>query len=87
MENKEVGQVYIGIALKEDIEVFSLKLIGNRQEIRNECINFAINKLFEKINYMLDDKTAKIMTDNASKLVINGVEDKIYKCISKVFKK
>ena len=49
MENKEVGQVFIGIAIKDEIEVFSLKLSGNRQEIRKECINFAINTLFEKI--------------------------------------
>ena len=40
MENKEVGQVFIGIAIKDDIEVFSLKLSGNRQEIFFYCHKF-----------------------------------------------
>ena len=49
MENKKVGQVYIGIAIDRDIKVYELYFNGDRQEIRNQCINFAINKLFEKI--------------------------------------
>ena len=49
MENKKVGQVYIGIVFDRDINVYELYFNGDRQEIRDQCINFAINKLFEKI--------------------------------------
>lgn len=43
--------------------------------------------LFEKINYMLDDRNIKLMSDNASKLVINGVDNNIYKCIKDTLNK
>lgn len=49
MENKPVGLVYIGIAIKEKTFVYELHLSGNRNSIRNQCVNFGINKLIELI--------------------------------------
>lgn len=50
MENKNVGQVYIGIIVNDDTEVLELNLTGDRENIRKECVNIAFRKLFEKIN-------------------------------------
>lgn len=50
MENKEVGKVFIGIIVKEEVEVLELNLSGNRDEIRKECVEIALNKIFEIIN-------------------------------------
>lgn len=72
----------------ENHQLYNAKVLANAHAgIIIEQKNLTVNKLFEKINYMLDDKITKIMTDNASKLAINGVEDKIYKCILNVLKK
>ena len=43
--------------------------------------------LYNKIEYMLDEKIINMMSENSSKLVLNGVNNKIYKCISDVIKK
>ena len=43
--------------------------------------------LYNKIIYMLDEKIINMMSENSSKLVLNGVDNKIYKCISEVIKK
>ena len=50
MENKKVGTVFIGLLVKEEIEIVELNLIGDRNFIRNECVNLAFNKIFEKIS-------------------------------------
>ena len=49
MENKPVGEVYIGFKIKDSIKVFKLQLDGDRQKIREQCVNFAISKLLEEI--------------------------------------
>ena len=43
--------------------------------------------LYNKIIYMLDEKIINMMSENSSKLDLNGVDNKIYKCISEVIKK
>ena len=50
MENKEVGKVFIGIIVNDDTEIYEYNLTGNRNEIRSQCVEIAINKIFEKIN-------------------------------------
>jgi PncC family amidohydrolase len=50
MENKKVGTVFIGLLVKEEIEIVELNLLGDRNFIRNECVNIAFNKIFEKIS-------------------------------------
>ena len=50
MENKKVGTVFIGLLVKEEIEIVELNLVGDRNFIRNECVNIAFNKIFEKIS-------------------------------------
>ena len=50
MENKEVGKVYIGLAIKEDIEVYEFNFFGNRDLIREKCVKTAFEKIFEKIS-------------------------------------
>lgn len=50
MENKEAGLVYIGLAFRSDIEVYELKFKGTRNLIRKKCVDFAFNKILEKIN-------------------------------------
>ena len=42
--------------------------------------------LFKKIKNMINERNLKMMSDNALKLVTNGVEDKIYKCIKEAIK-
>ncbi len=49
MEGKPVGEVYIGLASKEDVEVYPLQLKGSRSEIQSEAINIALKLLLEKI--------------------------------------
>lgn len=48
MENKPVGEVYIGIYFKKDISVYQLNLKGSRQEIVDQAIDFAVKKLIDK---------------------------------------
>lgn len=72
----------------ENHQLYNAKVISNAHAgIIIEQKDLTDTKLFEKIKYMLDDKIIKIMSDNASKLVINGVDNKIYKCISDTLKK
>ena len=48
MENKPVGQIYIGIAYEDKCQVFAYQLDGTREEIKNKAINIAF-ELLEKI--------------------------------------
>ena len=48
MENKPVGEVYIGINFKDDISVYKLNLKGNRSEIVKQAMDFAVRKLIAK---------------------------------------
>lgn len=49
MEEKPVGEVYIGINIKNDISIYKLNLEGSRKEIVDKAIAFVIKKLIEKL--------------------------------------
>ena len=49
MEGKPVGDIHIGIASQAIAEVYSLNIEGTRREIQEKAVEFAINKLLEKI--------------------------------------
>lgn len=48
MENKPVGEVYIGINFKDDISVYKLNLKGSRSEIVKQAMDFVVRKLIAK---------------------------------------
>lgn len=48
-EGKPVGLVYIGISIRNKTEVFEFHFKGNREEIRNQCIEEGINKLINAL--------------------------------------
>lgn len=50
MEDKPVGQIYIGIASKNEIEVYSYILKGNRRDIQKEGVINALEILKKKIS-------------------------------------
>ena len=45
MEEKPVGEVYIGLATGIRVEVYGLKLKGTREEIQKQAVDFAIKQL------------------------------------------
>ena len=47
MEGKPVGEVHIGIATKESAQIYSLLLKGNRNEIQEQAVEFALEKLLK----------------------------------------
>ncbi|MGI6644832.1 MAG: CinA family protein [Bacilli bacterium] len=51
LDNKEVGEVYIGLSYKENTIVTHLNLKGSRNEIREECVE----KGWELLNKVLKD--------------------------------
>lgn len=72
----------------ENHQLYNAKVLADAHAgIIIEQKNLTDKLLFEKVGYMLDDKIIKMMSDNASKLVINGVDNKIYKCIADTLKK
>lgn len=48
-ENKPVGLVYIGISYLDKIDIFELNLKGDRKSIKNQCISYAIDKIYDII--------------------------------------
>lgn len=48
-EDKPVGLVYVALAIKEKIYSYRLSLDGDRAMIREQCVNFAIRTLSEKL--------------------------------------
>lgn len=48
MEGKKVGEIYIGIAFADTVQVFAYQLDGSREEIKNKAIEIAFDML-EKI--------------------------------------
>lgn len=48
-ENKPVGLVYIGISYLDKTEVFEINLTGDRISIKNQCISYALNKIYDII--------------------------------------
>lgn len=49
MEGKPVGEVHIGIASHDGVQVFSHRLAGNRAEIQQKCVELALQRLKIKI--------------------------------------
>ena len=47
MENKKVGEIYIGVAAPEKVEVFPFILNGNRTEIQAQAVELGI-KILQK---------------------------------------
>ena len=51
-ELKPVGTVWFGVALKKTnkkSQAFMIKFSGNRNDIRNSAVNFALNKILQNI--------------------------------------
>ena len=51
-ELKPVGTVWFGTALKKTnkkSQAFMIKFSGNRNDIRNSAVNFALNKILQNI--------------------------------------
>lgn len=48
-ENKPVGLVYIGISYLDKTDVYELNLTGDRISIKNQCISYALNKIYDII--------------------------------------
>ena len=49
MEGKPVGEVYIGVASKDEVKVFPYNLEGNRNKIQEDAVNLAYTLLEEAI--------------------------------------
>ena len=49
MEGKQVGEIYIGVAFYDKVQVFSYHLNGSREEIQKEAINIAYEILEKKL--------------------------------------
>jgi len=45
LEGKPVGLVYIGICILEKTYVYKNIFVGDREEIRNQCISFGVDQL------------------------------------------
>ena len=72
----------------ENHQFYNAKVLANSHAgIIIEQKDLTLKLLYDKINYMINDKNLKMMSDNALKLVTNGVEEKIYKCIKDAVKK
>lgn len=41
MENKKVGQIYIGLATRDKVEVFPFNLNGSREEIQQKAVELS----------------------------------------------
>lgn len=46
----EVGLVFVGIYINEKVYVFRYNFSGNRNEIRNETVKYALNELYNKLD-------------------------------------
>lgn len=72
----------------ENHQLYNAKVLSNAHAgIIIEQKDLTYDLLFDKIKYMLDDKILNLMQKNSSKLLINGVDNNIYKCITNVVKK
>ncbi len=50
MEDKPVGEIHIGVAFYDSVQVFSYVLDGDRESIQNKAINIAFDLLEEIIS-------------------------------------
>ena len=48
-ENKPVGLVYIGISYLNKCDIYELNFKGDRISIKNQCISYALNKIYDII--------------------------------------
>lgn len=49
LDNKKVGEVYMGIAFDDKINVFRHIFTGDRNEIRNSAVQFACEKILQML--------------------------------------
>ncbi len=49
--DKPVGTVYIGIETPDTSTVYHNVFDGNRENVQRQSVEFAVNKLFEKLNF------------------------------------
>lgn len=49
LDNKKVGEVYMGIAFNDKIDVFHHIFTGDRNEIRNCAVQFACEKILQML--------------------------------------
>ncbi len=49
MEDKKVGEIYIGVAFYDKVQVFSYQLEGSREDIQKEAIKIAYEILEKKL--------------------------------------
>ena len=49
MEDKKVGEIYIGVAFYDKVQVFSYQLEGSREDIQKEAIKIAYDILEKKL--------------------------------------
>lgn len=52
LDKLPIGKIYVGIVIKNDIEVMELQLSGSRNEIRNEVVDITIDKLNKMLGYL-----------------------------------
>lgn len=45
LENKPVGEIYIGVSTKESVQVYCLNIKGDRKYIQSEAVKIALNEL------------------------------------------
>ena len=50
MENKKVGEIYIGVAFLDEVEVYQFVLKGSREDIQKQGVNNALAILAKKIS-------------------------------------
>ncbi len=50
-EGKDIGLVYVGLIIKNNLYVYKLNLTGTREVIREKVVDFAFKTIYEKINY------------------------------------
>ena len=55
MEDKPVGLCFVGLKIKEKLNVYMLHLQGNRDEIKNQAIDFGEKLILEKIKEMEEE--------------------------------
>lgn len=48
-EDKPVGLVYISIKVENTLYSYQLNLVGDREDIRRQCVDFAFSTLYEKL--------------------------------------
>ncbi len=48
-EGKDVGLVYVGLIIKNNLYIYKLNLTGSREIIRKKTVDFAFRTIYEKV--------------------------------------